>query len=74
MARAFAGHRVPAASNPTPSGAVGGTMGGKNRGIGSRPGMPKINLGDEMYLWILVLLEVGAMAWLRQQFRRHHGG
>ena len=25
-------------------------------------------------LWILVLLEVGAIAGLRRYFRRHHGG
>jgi hypothetical protein len=31
-------------------------------------------LGDEFYLWILVLLEVGIMAFMRNKFRRRHGG
>jgi hypothetical protein len=72
MARAFAGIRNPAASNPTPSGIPQGTMGGI--AASGRPGRPQIMVGDEMYLWILVLLEVGAQAILRKQFRRYHGG
>lgn len=67
--------RIPAKSNTSQSGAAGGTMGGKPTStVGSRPGRRVIQLGDEMYLWILVLIEVALIGWLRQQFRRHHGG
>lgn len=31
-------------------------------------------LGDEKYLWVLVLLEVGVLWALRSVFKRHHGG
>jgi hypothetical protein len=72
MARAFAGPlRTPQASNTSPSGIPQGTMGGMAMG---RPGRPQFNLGDEMYLWVLVILEVFATAMLRQKFRRYHGG
>lgn len=72
MARAFAGGRVPSASNPTPSRAQNaGTLGGPTTG---RPGRPQLMLGDEKYLWILVILEVLATGVLRKKFRRHHGG
>ena len=71
MARAFAGTRIPNASNPTPSGIPQGTMGGPSMG---RPGGRSLNLGDEMYLWVLVLIEAGMLGWLRQFFRRYHGG
>lgn len=33
-----------------------------------------LRVGDEQYLWILVLLEVGFLAWGRHVFRRFHGG
>jgi len=33
-----------------------------------------VALGEEKYLWLLVAIEVGALAWLRVAFRRHHGG
>jgi len=33
-----------------------------------------LRLGDEQYLWGLVLLEVAALFVLRQAFRRQHGG
>lgn len=56
-----------------PSGILNGTPGGRAAG-GGRPGRPQLQLGDEIYLWILVLLEVGAMGWLRHNFRRRHGG
>jgi len=52
---------------------AGGTLGGKSA-MGLRPGRYPIKIGDEGYLWILVLLEVGAIAWLRHAFRRRHGG
>ena len=66
--------RVPSKSNTTPSGGPQGTQGGVRQAVGSRPGSRPVQLGDEMYLWILVGLEVGAIAWLRSAFRRHHGG
>ncbi len=33
-----------------------------------------LQLGDEQYLWGLVLLELAALLILRQAFRRQHGG
>lgn len=41
------------------------------------PAMPRpsgLALGDEQYLWGLVLLEIAALLVLRQAFRRSHGG
>ena len=71
MARAFAG-RMPSASNPAPSRAGNaGTLGGPATG---RPGRHQIMLGDEKYLWLLVILEVLLQGFLRKRFRRHHGG
>lgn len=61
-----------ARSNTQATGGTGGTLGGI-KAAGSRPGT-KLMVGDEMYLWLLVLLEVGALAALRQKFRAHHGG
>ena len=66
--------RIPATSNTTPSGAPQGTTGGRARSHGSRPGSMNLNLGDEMYLWVLVILEALTLGWLRNHFRRHHGG
>lgn len=68
--------RIPSKSNTTPSGAPQGTMGGvgTRTSVGSRPGKRPINIGDEMYLWILVLIEVLLIAWGRKASRRHHGG
>jgi len=34
----------------------------------------KLMVGDEAYLWLLVLIEVGILAGMRQKLRRHHGG
>lgn len=73
MARSVMGGRTPSASNTTPSGAPQGTTGG-TRAVGAKPGTGQLAIGDEVYLWALVLLEVGAMAWLRKNFRRYHGG
>jgi hypothetical protein len=61
-------------SNPTPSGVPQGTMGGPAPAAGARPGTRSVNVGDEMYLWVLVFLEVGTMCFMRNKFRRHHGG
>jgi len=48
-------------------------MGGPSA-AGARPGSRAVILGDEVYLWILVFAEVGAMCFFRNKFRRHHGG
>lgn len=73
MARAFSG-KSSAGSNPgTGNVGMSGTPGGRGR-MGMRPGARSINVGDEMYLWLLVLLEVGFLGFLRHRFRRHHGG
>lgn len=71
MARAFAG-RMPSASNPAPSRAANaGSPGGPATG---RPGRHQLMLGDEMYLWMLVIIEVLLTGILRKKFRRYHGG
>ena len=72
MARAIFGTHS-RTSNATPSGIPQGTMGGRSASAGARPGL-KLNFGDEVYLWILVALEVLAIGLLRQRFRRYHGG
>lgn len=33
-----------------------------------------LQIGDEQYLWLLVVIEVVALFVLRQGFRRQHGG
>lgn len=71
MARAVFGKNS-ATSNSVPSGIPQGTPGGM-RASGGRPGR-KLQAGDEVYLWILVALEILAMVALRNHFRRHHGG
>ena len=65
--------RSPQRSNSTMSGLTGGTLGGI-AAAGGRPGARNLQLGDEVYLWILVALELGAMGWLRHYFRKRHGG
>jgi hypothetical protein len=68
--------RIPSKAGTGSVGGMGGTIGGKPSMAAGRvkAGGKQVMLGDEVYLWILVLLEVGAMAWARQSFRRHHGG
>jgi hypothetical protein len=63
-----------AASNSSPGPSVQGTMGGPAPSVGSKPGRMQVKMDDSMYLWILVLLEVGTIAWLRAAFSRYHGG
>lgn len=62
-------------SRSAPGPGVQGTMGGPSPAVGPRPGkrlpMP---MGDEMYLWILVGLEVLSISMLRSMFSRYHGG
>lgn len=75
--------RIPSMSNTAPSGVPQGTLGGvgatratstatpPRANTGNRP---SLNFGEEVYLWILVLLEVAIMSYLRNHFRRYHGG
>lgn len=60
-------------SRSAPGPGTQGTMGGVSA-IGPRPGKSMTILGDEVYLWILVVLEVGAIMFLRSAFSRYHGG
>lgn len=54
----------------TGNGPTGGTLGGLGR-LGAGGLVPQ---GDAAYLWVLVALEVLAIAWLRSAFKRYHGG
>ena len=71
---AFVKTRNPSTSNPIPSGVPQGTMGGIAPAGGSRPGTRPLMPGDEVYLWVLVIVEVLVTGALRKKFRRHHGG
>lgn len=53
------------------NGGTGGTLGGKMRSPGAGSIIPA---GDAAYLWALIALEVLAIGWLRQAFKRYHGG
>jgi hypothetical protein len=72
MARAIFGMNSQT-SNTNPAGGVGGTLGGRKMASGAAPGM-KLAIGDEGYLWILVIIEAAALGYLRKKFRRYHGG
>lgn len=73
MARSIFGVNS-ATSTPNPGmGGTGGTLGGRKTATGAGPGM-KLAVGDEGYLWILVVVEVLTMAFLRKRFKRYHGG
>lgn len=73
MARAiFGGNSATSTPNPG-AGGSGGTLGGLKRATGAGPGM-KFAVGDEGYLWLLVILEVITMGYLRKRFKRYHGG
>lgn len=61
-------------SHSAPNPGAQGTLGGIRQAVGARPGTRSFALGDEAYLWILVLIEVSAIGWLRNTFSRHHGG
>lgn len=52
-------------------GPTGGTLGGRGR-LGAASGL--VPQGDAAYLWVLVILEVLAISWLRTAFKRYHGG
>lgn len=65
------------AGSPGTAGGQGpqGTLGGMvQNAMGARPGSRSLQLGDAGYLWILVALEVAALAWGRNIFKRRHGG
>lgn len=66
--------RIMAGTRSAPSPGVQGTPGGVAPAVGARPGKRTVQMGDEFYLWVLVLAEVGAIAWLRASFSRYHGG
>lgn len=70
MARTVLGNQS-RTSNPRPSGVSQGTPGGSARRL---PGMKGLQVGDEVYLWFLVFIEVALMGFLRRHFRRYHGG
>jgi hypothetical protein len=61
---------------------AGGTLGGLPSGggrTGRRPALPfslgsLLPSGDAAYLWGLIAAEVLAIVWLRQAFKRYHGG
>lgn len=61
-----------------PQGTTGGRAapvmgrGARRSKRGMRPG--KITIGQEKYLWILVLIEVALIGGFRKYFRRYHGG
>lgn len=57
------GARESGTSSPAPAAAVG-----------PRPGKRTVVMGDEVYLWILVIGEVFAIMFLRNAFSRYHGG
>lgn len=61
---------MPRVANP----GAQGTLGGVAASVGARPGKRSVQLGDEMYLWILVFVEVGVIAYFRSVFSRYHGG
>lgn len=61
-------------SRSAPSANTQGSLGGAATPTGSRPGRRQIALDDGMYMWILVAIEVGAIAFLRSTFSRYHGG
>lgn len=62
-----------AASNAHTSGAPNaGTPGGRAVGKGG-VNLPIVN-EEVTWLWVLVILEVGLMAYMRNHFRRYHGG
>jgi hypothetical protein len=64
-----------AAGQNGPAGQSQGTLGGiMQNAMGAKPGARASGLGDAGYLWVLIALEVSAIAWLRTSFKRRHGG
>lgn len=60
-------------SRSAPGPGIQGTMGGPAP-VGPRPGKRLPTFGDEVYLWVLITLEVLAIGFLRHLFSRYHGG
>jgi hypothetical protein len=67
-------HGAGTMSSAAPGPGTQGTMGGPKQAVGSRPGRRNVVWGDEVYLWILVAVEVGLIAHFRNMFSRYHGG
>lgn len=61
-------------SRSAPGPGVQGTLGGPAPAVGARPGRRALQVGDEMYLWVLVIVEVAIIANFRRMFSRYHGG
>lgn len=53
-----------------------GTPGGRAPRMNRRPGANgrRMIVGQEVYLWILVLIEIALIGGFRKYFRRFHGG
>jgi hypothetical protein len=73
VARAIFGPNSMTSNTQTSSAPNSGTLGGRRLTMGAKPGM-NFAIGDEGYLWILMILEVLAMGLLRKKFKRYHGG
>lgn len=73
MSRMATAYRHPSRSNPNPTGVPQGTPGGATASSRA-PGARNIMAGDEIYLWILVLIEAFIVGIFRSRFRRYHGG
>jgi len=72
MARTVRTPGVGGSTNGAPS--HGGTFGGLKAAVGPSPGRKQLVFGDEVYLWILVAIEVTLISWARSAFSRYHGG
>lgn len=72
LARAIFGPNS-ATSNTQSAGGTGGTLGGRKIATGAAPGM-RLAIGDEGYLWLLVIIEAFTLGYLRKRFKRYHGG
>lgn len=66
--------RMTQTARATPGAGTTDMFGGPTQATGSKPGKRNMQFGDEVYLWILVALEVGLMAHFRNLFSRYHGG
>lgn len=65
---------MPSTSNTIPQGGMGGTPGGRPNATTRAAGSVSYLIGEVGYLWVLVIIEVLLMGWLRNANRRHHGG
>lgn len=61
-------------SRSSPSPGTQGTLGGVATPTGSRPGRRQMVMDDGAYMWVLVFLEVGVIAFFRNAMSRYHGG